>query len=102
MPLMLDGAMDTNMETGMDDGMAAPMQVDHLDVDDLFGDGVALALRSIRAPSKHLYQRVDELRTRGCCQYDSSHLFYPLGCLSTSLTNSTEPWLGPSLEQLHP
>lgn len=65
MPLILDGAMDANM----DHGMAAPMQVDHLDVDDLFGDEVDLGLGSVRTSSKHLYQRMDELRTRGCCQY---------------------------------
>ena len=69
----MNGNMDTNMDADMDNGMAAPMQVDHLDVDDLFGDGVALALRNIRTPSKYLYQRVDELRTRGCCQYESSY-----------------------------
>ncbi|EQB58220.1 RNA polymerase II Mediator complex subunit Sin4 [Colletotrichum gloeosporioides Cg-14] len=65
MPLMLDNAMN-----------GGPMQVDQLDVDDLFGDGVgvgvgvgvSLSLQTARPPSKQLRQRIDELRTRGCCQ----------------------------------
>ncbi|KAF4464866.1 mediator of rna polymerase ii transcription subunit 16 [Fusarium albosuccineum] len=51
MPLMLDN----------------PMPVDLNDVDDLFGDGVGLSL-PVRAQSKQLQQRMDELRSRGCCQ----------------------------------
>jgi mediator of RNA polymerase II transcription subunit 16 len=65
MPLIID---DSQMDTNMAHGMAGPVQVDHIDVDDLFGDGVALSLPNVRPPSKHLYQRLDELRTRGCCQ----------------------------------
>ncbi|ROT36946.1 mediator of RNA polymerase II transcription subunit 16 [Sodiomyces alkalinus F11] len=57
MPLMLDSS-----------SMNGPMQVDQLDVDDLFGEGVGLSLSNARTPSKQLYQRVDDLRTRGCCQ----------------------------------
>ncbi|XXG98201.1 ATP-dependent DNA helicase Hrp3 [Hypoxylon texense] len=43
------------------------MQVDLDDVDDLFGDGTALALPP-RPPSKRLRQRLDDLRSRGSCQ----------------------------------
>lgn len=50
MPLILEDAMEV-----------------HLNDDDLFGDGIALAL-PVRPLSKALYQRVDELRSRGCCQ----------------------------------
>ncbi|KAL2756219.1 hypothetical protein ACRALDRAFT_1042669 [Sodiomyces alcalophilus JCM 7366] len=57
MPLMLDNS-----------SMNGPMQVDQLDVDDLFGEGVGLSLSNVRTPSKQLCQRVDVLRTRGCCQ----------------------------------
>ncbi|KAH7026556.1 RNA polymerase II mediator complex subunit Sin4 [Microdochium trichocladiopsis] len=56
MPLILDNPMDE-----------AAMQVDLDDVDDLFGDGVPLALPP-RPPSKRLHQRLDELRRSGCCQ----------------------------------
>ncbi|KAF7546627.1 hypothetical protein G7Z17_g8306 [Cylindrodendrum hubeiense] len=44
-----------------------PMPVDLNDVDDLFGDGVGLSL-PVRPQSKQLHQRMDELRSRGCCQ----------------------------------
>jgi mediator of RNA polymerase II transcription subunit 16, fungi type len=45
-----------------------PLAVDLDDVDDdLFGDGVSLSLPN-KAPSKQIHQRLDELRTRGCCQ----------------------------------
>lgn len=56
MPLILDNPMG-----------GEAMQVDLDDVDDLFGDGAPLALPT-RPPSKRLRQRIDELRTRGCCQ----------------------------------
>jgi len=56
MPLILDNAMDE-----------VSMQVDLDDVDDLFGDGVPLALPP-RPPSKRLHQRLDELRRTGSCQ----------------------------------
>ncbi|TDZ10285.1 Mediator of RNA polymerase II transcription subunit 16 [Colletotrichum sidae] len=60
MPLMLEN------------GMSDAMQVDQLDVDDLFGDGVGvgvgLSLQTARPLSKQLRQRIDDLRTRGCCQ----------------------------------
>lgn len=56
MPLILDHAMDE-----------AAMQADLDDVDDLFGDGVPLALPP-RPPSKRLHQRLDELRRTGSCQ----------------------------------
>lgn len=67
MPLIIDDN-DDRMDTTMGHEMAGQVQVDHLDVDDLFGDGVGLTLSNVRAPSKQLYQRLDELRTRGCCQ----------------------------------
>lgn len=59
MPLMLD---DT-------------MPVDLPDVDDLFGDDVALSL------PQQLHGRLDELRSRGCCQQvalasEASHDLY--------------------------
>lgn len=62
---------DAKMPLMLDNSMNEPMQVDQLDVDDLFGEGVGLSLSNVRTPSKQLYQRVDELRTRGCCQYFS-------------------------------
>lgn len=81
MPLMHDdgvaGGMD-NMDGTMDQSMNAPMQVDHLDVDDLFGEDVTLALPNVRAPSKELRQRMDDLRTRGCCQYCLPSRSWPL------------------------
>ena len=52
MPLILDNAMPVGLN----------------DVDDLFGDGVGLSLPG-RSQSKQLHQRMDELRSRGCCQY---------------------------------
>ncbi len=42
------------------------MMDDEMDMDDLFGDG-GLSLPS-RPPTKELHQRLDELRTGGCCQ----------------------------------
>ncbi|KAF3355513.1 Putative protein transport protein Sec61 subunit gamma [Verticillium dahliae VDG1] len=79
MPLMLDNPMETTTHDGDqvmnhdaisagDIPMNGPMQVDGLDVDDLFGDGVNLTLPNVRAPSRQLAQRVDEMRTRGCAQ----------------------------------
>ncbi|KAM0276145.1 hypothetical protein ACHAQH_007033 [Verticillium albo-atrum] len=71
MPLMLDNPMDTADHDAVPNGditMNGPMQVDGLDVDDLFGDGVNLTLPTVRGPSKQLAQRVDEMRTRGCAQ----------------------------------
>lgn len=52
MPLMLDSSMP----------------VDLPDVDDLFGDGVAMSL-TLRPQSRQIQARLDQLRTRGCCQY---------------------------------
>lgn len=51
MPLMLDNAMPVHLQ----------------DVDDLFGDDVALSL-PLRPQRKQLLARIDELRSRGCCQ----------------------------------
>ncbi|KAI0398509.1 RNA polymerase II mediator complex subunit Sin4 [Xylariaceae sp. FL0594] len=55
----------------MDDPMAGlhqnSMQVDLDGVDDLFGDNVPLSMPS-RPPSRRLRRRLDELRSRGCCQ----------------------------------
>ncbi|KAG7125023.1 Mediator of RNA polymerase II transcription subunit 16 like protein [Verticillium longisporum] len=76
---MLDNPMETTTHDGdqvMNHGaisagdipMNGPMQVDGLDVDDLFGDGVNLTLPNVRGPSRQLAQRVDEMRTRGCAQ----------------------------------
>ncbi len=45
-----------------------------LDIDDLFDDGTGLPLPS-RPPPKELFQRVDELRGSGCCQYETYILF---------------------------
>lgn len=44
------------------------MMEEDMDMEELFGDGAGLSLPS-RPPSKELYQRVDELRGSGCCQY---------------------------------
>ncbi|KAM0626137.1 hypothetical protein ACHAPW_008456 [Verticillium nonalfalfae] len=76
---MLDNPMETTTHDGDqvmnhdaisagDIPMNGPMQVDGLDVDDLFGDGVNLTLPNVRGPSRQLAQRVDEMRTRGCAQ----------------------------------
>ncbi|KND89513.1 Mediator of RNA polymerase II transcription subunit 16 [Tolypocladium ophioglossoides CBS 100239] len=51
MPLMLDNAMSVDLN----------------DVDDLFGDDVALSL-PVRSQGKQFQQRLDELRSRGCGQ----------------------------------
>ncbi|KAJ6786797.1 hypothetical protein PWT90_03847 [Aphanocladium album] len=51
MPMMLDSAMPVGLGG----------------VDDLFGDEVPLSLPS-KTQGRHLPQRLDELRTRGCCQ----------------------------------
>lgn len=59
---------EAKMPLMLESGMNGPMQVDQLDVDDLFGDGVGLALQTSRPPSKQLRQRIDDLRIRGCCQ----------------------------------
>lgn len=60
MPLMLDSAVPVDLN----------------DVDDLFGDGVALSLPE-RTQSKQLLQRIDDLRRRGCCQYARRAPSYP-------------------------
>jgi mediator of RNA polymerase II transcription subunit 16 len=39
-----------------------------VDMDDLFGDGAGLALPA-RPPPRELFERMDELRASGCCQY---------------------------------
>src|SRR5689334_3453143 len=56
--LLLDGqlAVDADMS-----GMDATMGLDEVD---LFGDPVITR----PPPSKHLQQRLDEMRSRGCCQ----------------------------------
>jgi mediator of RNA polymerase II transcription subunit 16 len=51
MPLMMNDDMD-------------------IDINDLFGDETVLSLPS-RPPPRELFQRVDELRGSGCCQYDA-------------------------------
>ncbi|KAI0007080.1 RNA polymerase II mediator complex subunit Sin4 [Xylariaceae sp. FL0662B] len=56
MPLILDNPMG-----------GEAMQVDLTDVDDLFGDGAQLSLPP-RPPTKRLRHRLNELRSRGCCQ----------------------------------
>jgi mediator of RNA polymerase II transcription subunit 16 len=57
MPMMLDNSM--------------PMEMD----EDLFGEGADVmgSLMPMRPQSKHLRQRLDEMRTRGCCQYELSY-----------------------------
>jgi mediator of RNA polymerase II transcription subunit 16 len=63
----MTGNADNTMPLILDNPMGGgAMQVD-LDVDDLFGDGAPLGLPS-RPPGKRLHQRLDELRSRGCCQ----------------------------------
>lgn len=52
MPMMLDPSMPVGLGG----------------VDDLFGDEVPLSLSS-KTQGRLLPQRLDELRTRGCCQY---------------------------------
>lgn len=59
MALLLDSTM-----SGMDQ---PPIQVDLNGVDDLFGDTDPLSLSS-RPLSRRLRRRLDELRSRGCCQ----------------------------------
>lgn len=49
----------------MMDNTSIPVNIH--DVEDLFGDGVGLSLQ-VRSQSKQLQQRLDELRSRGCCQ----------------------------------
>lgn len=44
------------------------------DIDDLFGDGAGLSLPS-RPPVKELYQRLDELRGSGCCQFVAHQVY---------------------------
>jgi mediator of RNA polymerase II transcription subunit 16 len=53
--------------------MPLMMDEDDMDVDinDLFGDGAELSL-PVRAPPKELFQRIDELRGSGACQYGNS------------------------------
>ncbi|KJZ78400.1 hypothetical protein HIM_02438 [Hirsutella minnesotensis 3608] len=51
MPLLLDNAMPVDLN----------------DVDDLFGDNVGLSL-PLRSQGKQIQGRLDELRSRGCCQ----------------------------------
>lgn len=51
MPLILDDAMDVDLQ----------------DVDDLFGEGVDLTLPG-HPLSRHLLEKIDDLRGRGCCQ----------------------------------
>jgi mediator of RNA polymerase II transcription subunit 16 len=58
MPLMLDNTVPVDLN----------------DVDDLFGDGVGLSLPD-RSHNKPLSLKVDDLRSRGCCQ---CVLEYPL------------------------
>jgi hypothetical protein len=58
MPLILDGSINT--------ADAIPVMMEGVEVGvDLFGDPVL-------GPSKQLHRRIDELRSRGCCQYVSS------------------------------
>ena len=75
MPLMLDASMDAAMDVDMGVNVNNALNdVDHqMPANfDLFGD----PLRPATA-SKQLLQRLDELRTRGCCQYASPSI-YPL------------------------
>jgi mediator of RNA polymerase II transcription subunit 16 len=73
----------------MDLGSAMDVDVSDLDVSvgnalngmdgqmpltDLFGDPLDIQEMPRAAASKQLQQRLDELRTRGCCQYVSSVL----------------------------
>lgn len=60
MPLMLDNAVPVDLN----------------DVDDLFGDGVGLSLPD-RAHDRSLALKLDDVRSRGCCQ---CVLVYPPSC----------------------
>ncbi|KAM7194311.1 RNA polymerase II mediator complex subunit Sin4 [Rhypophila sp. PSN 637] len=69
LPLLLDSAMSVDGDMHVMDNA---MTLDHVD---LFGDpvmdnalGNALDLPARPLPSKQLRQRLEELRTRGCCQ----------------------------------
>lgn len=62
MPLMLDNSMPVDLNA----------------VDDLFGDGVDLSL-PVRVQSKQLQQRMDDIRIRGCCQYEEPVLLFIYG-----------------------
>jgi hypothetical protein len=68
------GGLDSsvaNMSTAMDTVMDDAMEVGAINVDlgdvDLFGEDIGLDMPS-RPPSKQLYQRLDELRSRGGCR----------------------------------
>lgn len=58
MPLMLDNAVPVDLN----------------DVDDLFGDGVGLSLPD-RSHDRPLSLKVDDVRSRGCCQCVSVYPF---------------------------
>lgn len=70
MPLIMDEDMD-------------------VDINDLFGDGAELSLPA-SPPPKQLFQRIDELRGSGACQYDSQFLSsLPISCAAClSMQNS--------------
>jgi mediator of RNA polymerase II transcription subunit 16 len=53
-----------------------PLVIDdtmEVDIDDLFGDGSALALPP-RPPPRELVQRLDDLRRTSCCQYGPTQM----------------------------
>lgn len=74
MAMDLSAAMDVDVGVSLDmsslhntlDVMGNQVPLNH--VDDLFGD--SLGMEQMQGPtiSKPLLQRLDELRTRGCCQ----------------------------------
>jgi hypothetical protein len=67
MPLMLDNSMPVDLNA----------------VDDLFGDGVDLSL-PVRVQSKQLQQRMDDIRIRGCCQYEELALLFIHGHITNT------------------
>jgi mediator of RNA polymerase II transcription subunit 16 len=61
--------LDLNVHNPLD-GMGDQIPLN--DVDDLFGDPLSMQqMQQMQGPtvSKRLLQRLDELRSRGCCQY---------------------------------
>lgn len=68
-----------------------------IDISDLFDDGTGLSLPS-RPPPKELFQRVDELRGSGCCQYEA---LIKLKSYKFILLIISEEWRGPDGDVLH-
>jgi mediator of RNA polymerase II transcription subunit 16 len=64
------------------------MMEDGIDVDDLFGDPTSLELGlSAPQPPKGLAQRLDEMRSLGCCKYVKLNSLSLLEALNAALHN---------------